>query len=77
MPPGTAKAVMHKREVYSSLMELGKQTILDLQEKAVMGNYLDGSGRKLDSVPHTYTVPDGKGGTYEKETYFKYLNKVH
>lgn len=75
MPPDTAKAVIHKREVYSSLMELSRTRILELQEKAVLTNYLEGTGRKLDSVPHSYTVPDGKGGTYEKETYFKYLHR--
>lgn len=72
MEPKMAKAVLRTREIYSCLMELSKERILELQGKAVLINYLSGEGRRRDSVPHTYRVPDGKGGYYEKETFFKY-----
>lgn len=69
------KAVLRMREIHACLMELDiKNTIRELQEKAVLLNYLSGEGRMFDSVPHTYRVPDGKGGYNIKETYFKYKN---
>lgn len=76
MEPKMMKSVIHMRELHSCLMELDKSEIRDLQRKATLINYLLGEGRKRDPVPHTYRVPDGKGGYYEKETYFTYLNKV-
>lgn len=72
MEPKMAKSVLRMREVYSCLMGLSHERILELQDKAVLINYLSGDGRRLDSAPHTYRVPDGKGGYYEKKTYFVY-----
>lgn len=64
------KSVLHMREVHACLMELKKEEVLELQKKAVLLNYISGSGRKLDSIPHSYVVPDGRGGYYTKKTYF-------
>lgn len=70
MEPGMAKSVLRMREIHSCLMNLSHERILNLQKKAVLLNYISGSGRKLDSIPHSYAVPDGRGGYYTKETYF-------
>ena len=69
--------VLSLREAHDCLMNLNTATIIKLQRRAISANYLHGEGRRLDKVPHYYSVPDGKGGTYEKETYFTYLMEVH
>lgn len=77
MPPKTAKAVLHQRELHSCLMELKREHILALQARCVYLNFQDGEGRMLDTAPHYYDRPDGRGGTVAVETYFRYINKVH
>ena len=74
MEPKMMKSVIHMREIHACLMELDRNKMNDLQKKAVLLNYLSGDGRKLDSVPHSYAVPDGRGGYYTKETYFVHKN---
>lgn len=66
------KSVLQMRERYASLMELSHEKILELQGKSVLLNYLSGEGRRLDSEPHHYKVPDGKGGYKDKKTFFVY-----
>lgn len=70
MEPKMMKSVLRMRELHACLMELKKSKILDLQYKAVLLNYISGNGRKLDSAPHSYVVPDGRGEYYTKKTYF-------
>ena len=77
LPAKTAKAVLHQREIHSCLMELDRDEILALQAKCIYLDYQEGEGRILDSVPHYYDRPDGKGGSVRVETYFRYINKVH
>lgn len=77
MPTKMAKAVLHQREIHSCLMELDREHILALQERSAYLNFQEGEGRFLDSIPHYYDRPDGKGGTVIVETYFRYINKVH
>ena len=77
MPPDTAKAVLHLREIHSCLMEINRDRILCLQSMCVYLNFQEGEGRMLDAVPHYYYLPDGRGGEIAKETYFTYINKVH
>lgn len=69
--------ILDLRATHECLMNLNLATVRKLQRKALTANYLHGEGRRLDKVPHYYSVPDGKGGTYEKETYFTYLMEVH
>lgn len=77
MPPAEQKAVLHQREVHSILMELDRNKMNELQEKAIYLNYHAGEGRRLDNVPHSYEIPDGKGGYLVKETYYTFKEKVH
>lgn len=77
LPVGTAKAVFRLRDIHSCLMELDRETILAIQTRSVYLNYTAGEGRFLDSVPHYYDRPDGKGGSVRVETYYRYINKVH
>ena len=77
MSPGTAKVVLHLREVHSCLMELDRTKILHLQSRCIFLNFMEGDGRMLDIIPHYYYVPDGRGGEIAKETYFRYIDRVH
>lgn len=73
MPPDEQKAVKSLREKHALLMELDRKNVIPrLMGKAVLLNYLEGEGRRLDDVPHYYRVPDGKGGYKDKETFFVY-----
>lgn len=75
--PSLREEVLGLRTTHECLMNLDLATIRKLQRKALTANYLHGEGRRLGKSPHYYSVPDGKGGTYEKETYFTYLMEVH
>lgn len=76
MPPDEQAAVNALIEKHALLMELDRKNVIPkLMEKAVLLNYLEGEGRRLDVVPHYYRVPDGKGGYNEKETFFKYKDR--
>ena len=77
MPNRQQAAVLAMREQHACLMELDRrEKIPQLQKKCIFLNYISGEGRKLDSFPHKYTVFDGNGKEYEKETYFTYVNRV-
>lgn len=71
MNPNLQKQIRFMRQKYSILMELGKKQIISLQARAVWLNYLDGSGRLLDTEMHYRKVPDGKEGYSVMETKFK------
>jgi hypothetical protein len=75
--PSLQEKVLSLRAAHGRLMNLSLATARKIQREALSANYLHGDGRRLDKVPHYYSVPDGKGGTYEKETYFTYLMEVH
>lgn len=76
-PQSLREQILYLRATHECLMKLDLATVKKLQKKALVANYLHDEGRKLGKVPHYYTVPDGKGGTYERETYFTYLMEVH
>ena len=78
MTPDQQRVVVSLRNKHSCLMELDRKSVIPrLQGISVWRNYLAGEGRKLDTIPHRYKVPDGKGGYDERETYFTYLLEVH
>ena len=78
MPPDEQKAVKSLREKHALLMELDRKNVIPrLMGKAVLLNYLEGEGRRLDDAPHYYRVPDGKGGYKDKETFFTYKSRIN
>lgn len=76
MPPGEAAAVIHLREVYSCLMELGTKKARALAARAVFLDYIEGTGRKLGKIPRHYEKVTPKGDKVNVETYFSYINRV-
>lgn len=77
MPPGEAAAVVHLREVHSCLMELDTKKARTLVARAVLLDYIEGTGRKLGKIPRYYERVTPKGEKVNVETYFCYINRVH
>ena len=46
--PNMARAISKKRKIYDLLMNLPRNTIHDIQFRAVLANYIEGTGKCYD-----------------------------
>ena len=54
LPPETREKVLLLRDKYDILMKLDTNTSREVARKAILLNYINGSGRKLFSDMHEY-----------------------
>lgn len=53
--PNMARAISKKRKIYDLLMNLPRNTIHDIQFRAVLANYIEGTGKCYDRDIERFT----------------------
>lgn len=53
--PNMARAISKKRKIYELLMNLPRNTIHDIQFRAVLANYIEGTGKCYDRDIERFT----------------------